>query len=60
MCRTFNCGIGMVLAVDAKQVDDVCQQLIALGETPFVIGEVAAKTAKDRAAVEIDCRASLS
>jgi phosphoribosylformylglycinamidine cyclo-ligase len=60
MCRTFNCGIGMVLVIDAKQVEDVCQQLVALGETPFVIGEVAAKTAEDRATVEIDCRAFLS
>jgi phosphoribosylformylglycinamidine cyclo-ligase len=57
MCRTFNCGIGMVLAVDSKQVDDVCQQLTALGETSFVIGEVAARTGKDAAAVELDCSA---
>ncbi|MDA8164601.1 MAG: phosphoribosylformylglycinamidine cyclo-ligase [Desulfobacteraceae bacterium] len=59
MCRTFNCGIGMVLAVEAKQVDDVCQQLIALGETPYIIGEVAPRSAKDLAAVEIDCGASM-
>jgi phosphoribosylformylglycinamidine cyclo-ligase len=58
MCRTFNCGIGMVLAVNAKQVDDVCQQLTALGETPFVIGEVAARNANDESSVEMACRAS--
>jgi phosphoribosylformylglycinamidine cyclo-ligase len=57
MCRTFNCGIGMVLAVDAKQADDICQQLTALGETSFVIGEVAARAAQDLSAVELDCRA---
>jgi phosphoribosylformylglycinamidine cyclo-ligase len=60
MCRTFNCGIGMVLAVNAKQVDDVRQQLTALGETSFVIGEVAVRNAQDESAVELDCRASLS
>ena len=43
MFRTFNCGIGMVLIVDSRTVDDVTQQLIALGESPYVIGEVAAR-----------------
>jgi phosphoribosylformylglycinamidine cyclo-ligase len=43
MYRTFNCGIGMVLIVDSRTVDDVTQQLIALGESPYVIGEVAAR-----------------
>jgi len=56
MCRTFNCGIGMVLVVDAKIVDDVLLQLKALGESAFVIGEVAARRDGDRE-VEIDCGA---
>lgn len=43
MYRTFNCGIGMVLVIDSRAVDDVTQQLIALGESPYVIGEVGAR-----------------
>lgn len=54
MCRTFNSGIGMVVIVGAKQVDDAERQLKALGETPFIIGEIAAKK-KTEEPVEIDC-----
>lgn len=43
MFRTFNCGIGMILIIDSRAVDDVTQQLIALGESPHIIGEVAAR-----------------
>jgi phosphoribosylformylglycinamidine cyclo-ligase len=55
MCRTFNCGIGMVVVVDAKQVDDCMQQLVALGETPFLIGEIDAHKDKAAPVVEVDC-----
>ena len=55
MCRTFNCGIGMVVVVEAKQVDDAMQQLIALGETPYLIGEIDARKKKDALAVEVEC-----
>ncbi len=47
MYRTFNCGIGMVLIIDSRAVDDVTQQLIALGESPHLIGEVAAQKEGD-------------
>lgn len=47
MCRTFNCGIGMVLVVDSKIVDDVMQQLNALGESAHIIGEVAVRDEGD-------------
>lgn len=47
MCRTFNCGIGMVLVVNAKIVDDVMQQLSALGESAFVIGEIDRRTEEE-------------
>ncbi len=43
MRRTFNYGIGMAIIIDAKAVDDAMQQLVALGESPHVIGEVAAR-----------------
>ena len=38
--RTFNCGIGMVLAVPAAEAAEVLHRLTALGETAMVIGEV--------------------
>ncbi len=60
MCRTFNCGIGMVVVVDAKDVDDVFQQLIALGEKPYIMGEIAAKKSKKDRSVEINCSSTLS
>ncbi len=59
MCRTFNCGIGMAVVVDAKIADDAVQQLTALGEKPFIIGEVAKKKKKNDRSVEINCCATL-
>ena len=38
--RTFNCGIGMVLAVPVAEVSDILMRLTALGETASIIGEV--------------------
>ncbi len=55
MCRTFNCGIGMVVVVNDKEVDDAMQQLEALGEKPYLIGEIAKRKKKDAMAVEVDC-----
>jgi phosphoribosylformylglycinamidine cyclo-ligase len=40
MLRTFNCGVGMVLAVDAEQERHCLERLDALGETAWVIGDV--------------------
>lgn len=40
MARTFNCGIGMVLAVSADQAASVTNDLELAGETVFQIGEV--------------------
>ena len=40
MHRVFNCGIGMVVAVDAAQAEAVAAHLTAQGETVYRIGEV--------------------
>ena len=42
MARTFNCGVGMVLAVTPDNVDTVMTRLSDVGETPLQIGTVAA------------------
>jgi phosphoribosylformylglycinamidine cyclo-ligase len=46
MHRTFNCGIGMVLAVDAAQADAVMRQLSAAGESAWRIGSIEAGDGK--------------
>lgn len=43
MHKTFNMGIGMVLAVSPDKTDEALAKLRELGETPVVIGELAAK-----------------
>lgn len=40
MYNTFNMGIGMVLAVDAADVDKTVEAIKAAGETAYVIGEI--------------------
>jgi phosphoribosylformylglycinamidine cyclo-ligase len=39
--RTFNCGIGMVLAVPTIEAAEVLLRLKALGETAMIIGDIA-------------------
>jgi phosphoribosylformylglycinamidine cyclo-ligase len=39
MLRTFNCGLGLVLAVERDAADKVIQALTAAGERPIRIGE---------------------
>ncbi len=43
MLRTFNCGVGMVLAVAADEADVCLEHLAGLGETAWAIGEVIAR-----------------
>ncbi|MBV7379185.1 phosphoribosylformylglycinamidine cyclo-ligase [Maritimibacter dapengensis] len=40
MLKTFNCGIGMVIVVDAKSVREVTQALEEAGETVTQIGRI--------------------
>jgi len=56
MCRTFNMGIGMVVIVDEGLLEDVMQQLTALGETPYHIGEITARPdTPGSSQIELDC-----
>jgi phosphoribosylformylglycinamidine cyclo-ligase len=54
MYRTFNMGIGMMAIVDDEIVEDVQQQLSALGESPYVIGEILATDQDDSQWVTIE------
>jgi len=47
MHRVFNCGIGMVVVVDAQNADAIAATLRAGGETVYRLGEVAACGADD-------------
>ena len=51
MYRTFNMGIGFMVIVEEKDVNDIMLQFSALGETPYLIGEVQAE-AEDKTKVE--------
>jgi len=42
MYRTFNCGVGMVIAVPADQVDATLALMEAEGEIAFLMGEIQA------------------
>jgi phosphoribosylformylglycinamidine cyclo-ligase len=41
MYRTFNCGVGLVLVVDADKADDAVKLLKAEGENAWIIGQTA-------------------
>lgn len=42
MYNTFNMGIGMMMAVDASDVDKCMAAVRAAGETPYILGEIEA------------------
>ena len=51
MLRTFNNGIGMILVVKPKEIEDVLNRLNSLGEKAFVIGEIG-KAEKEQEPIE--------
>jgi phosphoribosylformylglycinamidine cyclo-ligase len=51
MLGTFNNGIGMILIVRSKEVDDILTRLRSLGEKVFIIGEVG-KSEKEQETIE--------
>lgn len=51
MLRTFNNGVGMILIVRPKEVEDILDRLHSLGEKAFSIGEVG-KTEREQETIE--------
>jgi len=51
MFRTFNNGIGMILIVRYKEVEDILARLQILGEKAFMIGEVG-RTEREQETIE--------
>jgi phosphoribosylformylglycinamidine cyclo-ligase len=49
MLRTFNNGIGMVLAVPSQEVKKILSALRAMKERAFWIGEIARAAKRERA-----------
>ncbi|MFV0439323.1 MAG: phosphoribosylformylglycinamidine cyclo-ligase [Desulfopila sp.] len=41
MYRTFNMGIGLMAIVDSNKVNDILHHFEAVGETPYIIGNIA-------------------
>lgn len=54
MYRTFNMGIGMMVVVAERSVEDMMHQFKAHGEEPFLIGEIRAAQAGNGRKVIID------
>ena len=42
MYNTFNMGLGMIVAVDEKDVDKAMEAIRAAGEDPYVVGQIEA------------------
>ncbi len=40
MYRTFNCGVGLILAVEEKEAKAISDAFNSLGETAWIIGEI--------------------
>jgi len=52
MYRTFNCGIGMVMVVNAEDADTAIETLSKAGEVAFKLGEITSSTGEADAVVE--------
>ncbi|MEE4165210.1 MAG: phosphoribosylformylglycinamidine cyclo-ligase [Desulfocapsaceae bacterium] len=47
MFRTFNMGIGFICVVNEEDIEDIMHHFSALGETPYLIGEISARGADE-------------
>jgi phosphoribosylformylglycinamidine cyclo-ligase len=47
MFRTFNMGIGYLCVINEEDIDDIMHHFTALGETPYLIGEISARGADE-------------
>ncbi|PTB83315.1 phosphoribosylformylglycinamidine cyclo-ligase [Pseudidiomarina aestuarii] len=54
MYRTFNCGVGLIIALPAAQAEQAVSILRDNGENAWVIGQVAARDSETSAQVEIN------
>ncbi len=54
MLRTFNCGIGLVMVVSDKDMDEIMLRLKAMGETGFYIGDIEPREEKEAQVQFID------
>ncbi|HDD35225.1 MAG TPA: phosphoribosylformylglycinamidine cyclo-ligase [Candidatus Desulfofervidus auxilii] len=49
MLYTFNCGIGLILIVSPKDVNEIIDRLKGLKEIPYIIGEIAKREEEEPA-----------
>jgi len=52
MYRTFNCGVGMLIALPAAEVDKALEFLNAKGENAWKIGSIKASDSSERVVIE--------
>ena len=51
MYRTFNCGVGMLIALPAAEADKAIELMNAKGETAWKIGVIKASDAEERVVI---------
>jgi phosphoribosylformylglycinamidine cyclo-ligase len=51
MYRTFNCGVGMIIALPAVEADAAIALMNANGEKAWKIGTIAASTGEERVVI---------
>ncbi len=47
MYRTFNMGVGLLIIVNREQANDILHRFEAMGETAFIIGEIASRDGEE-------------
>jgi phosphoribosylformylglycinamidine cyclo-ligase len=52
MYRTFNCGVGMVIALSAQDADKAIELMNAKGEKAWKIGMIKASDSSERVVIE--------